>query len=139
MTTTSTVPTPSTTRRTSSYGDHQAAVLLATFALSVTHTVYGYVAGIGDPGFTVTTPVTYVFYAVGFAAAALARSRRRWVDLALPAYLVALLGISVLYYPSTFGPEQQTVFGWVENDLYVGGLVVALYLGVLRLRGTRLA
>ena len=42
----------------------------------------------------------------------------------------------MFYYPTTFGPEQQTVFGWFENDVYVGLLAVATYLGVQRWRGT---
>jgi hypothetical protein len=40
----------------------------------------------------------------------------------------------VFVYPSMFGPEQQTVFGWFENDVYVGLLMVATFLGVLRIR-----
>jgi hypothetical protein len=50
------------------------------------------------------------------------------------AYLVAVLGIAIFYYPTTFTLEQQTTFGWVENDVYVGLLVTSLILSVLRLR-----
>ena len=49
-----------------------------------------------------------------------------------------MLGIAFFYYPTAFGPAQQTVFGWFENDVYVGLLVTATYLGVLRLRRTTL-
>jgi len=49
-----------------------------------------------------------------------------------------VLGIAFFYYPTVFGLEQQTVFGWFENDVYVGLLVVATYLGALRLRRTTL-
>ncbi|NHA66827.1 hypothetical protein [Phycicoccus flavus] len=49
-----------------------------------------------------------------------------------------LLAVAVLVYPSMFGPEQQTVVGWVENDAHVALLVVAAVLGVLRFRGVRL-
>ena len=51
-------------------------------------------------------------------------------------FLASILVIAVFYYPTTFGPEQQTVFGWFENDVYVGLLAVATYLGVARWRGT---
>ena len=53
-------------------------------------------------------------------------------------FLALTLLISVFYYPTTFGPEQQTVFGWFENDVYVALLVVAGYLAVQRWRGTSL-
>jgi hypothetical protein len=35
----------------------------------------------------------------------------------------------------TFTAEKQTVFGWFENHVYVGLLVTAFVLQVLRLRG----
>ena len=38
----------------------------------------------------------------------------------------------------TFTAEKQTVFGWFENDVYVGLLVTAFVLQVLRLRGVSL-
>lgn len=91
MTVTATTPSTRTIgpgRRTA-YGRHVSGAMLAAFTLSVGHTVYAWVAGIEDPGFTV--------------------------------------------YPTTFGPAQQTVFGWFENDVYLGLLTVALYLSVLRL------
>ena len=53
-------------------------------------------------------------------------------------FIASVLLIGVFYYPTTFGPEQQTVFGWFENDVYLGLLVVAGYLGVQRWRGTGL-
>ena len=52
--------------------------------------------------------------------------------------LVAVLGIAIFYYPTTFTLEQQTTFGWFENDVYVGLLVTSLVLSVLRLRRTAL-
>lgn len=123
---------------TSSYGVQMSGLLTVAFALSAVHTVYAYLAGIEDPGFTVTTPAAYGFYAVGFAAAVLARREARWVQLALLAYLALLLVVAVLWYPTTFGPRQQTAFGWFENDGYTGLLMVAAYLGVQRLRGCSL-
>ena len=45
-----------------------------------------------------------------------------------------LLYVSVFYYPTTFEPRQQTTFGWFENDVYTGLLMIAFYLVVMRLR-----
>ena len=92
--------------------------------------------GIEDPTFTLTTPLAWGFYAVAFAMSALARRPGRGAQATVLAFLSVILVIAVFYYPTTFGPEQQTVFGWFENDVYVGLLVVATYLGVLRWRGT---
>ncbi|MFF5232422.1 hypothetical protein [Dactylosporangium sp. NPDC000521] len=125
-------------RRTASYGRHMSHVLFAAFTLSAGHTVYARVEGIEDPAFTVTTPLAWAFYAVGFGSAVLARRTGRVAQGSVLAYLAALLGISVFYYPTTFGPQQQTTFGWFENDVYVGLLVTAAYLGVQRLRRTTL-
>lgn len=124
-------PTASATRR---YGTVVSYVLLAAFSLSVVHTVYAWQSGLEDPDFTVTTPLTWGFYAVAFLVAFAARREGRRLARAVAAYLVVLLGIALLYYPVTFTPEKQTVFGWIENDVYVGLLVTALVLQVLRLR-----
>jgi hypothetical protein len=124
--------------RVSSYGRHIAGVLAAAFTLSAAHTVYAWVEGIEDPTFTVTTPLAWGFYVVGFASVVLAGRTGRVAQVSLLAYLTALLGIAIFYYPTTFGPEQQTTFGWFENDIYVGLLVTAAYLTVQRLRFTTL-
>ena len=129
-----TTPTRSTT-----YGARIRAVLVVAMTLSATHTVYSYVAGLGDPRFTVTTPVAYAFYAVGFAAAHLALREARWAQLTMLAYLALALLVAIFVYPTTFVPRQQTVFGWFENDVYTGLLMVATYLGIERLRKVRLA
>ena len=135
-TTGSTVSTAAapTALRTSAYGRHVSGILLAAFTLSAGHTVYAYVQGIEDPTFTVTTPMAWAFYVVGFGSAWLARRTSRWAQGAVLGYLAVLLGISVFYYPTTFGPAQQTTFGWFENDVYVGLLITATYLVVQRLR-----
>lgn len=128
--------TATATERTTTYGRQMAGVMLATFTLSVVHTVYAAVEGIEDPTFTVTTPLAWGFYAVAFAMSALARRPGRGAQATVLAFLAGVLLIAVFYYPTTFGPEQQTVFGWFENDVYVGLLVVATYLGVHRWCGT---
>jgi hypothetical protein len=120
--------------RTSTYGRHMSGVLAAAFTLSAGHTVYAWVEGIEDPTFTVTTPLAWAFYVVGFGFARLARRAGRVAQVSVVAYLAVLLGTSVFYYPTTFGPAQQTTFGWFENDVYVGLLITATYLGVQRLR-----
>lgn len=129
-----TAPAAAVGAPTSTHGRQMSGVLVAAFTLSVVHTVYAWVEGIEDPTFTVDTPLAWGFYAVAFGMAALARRTERWAQLTVLGYLVTVLGIAFFYYPTTFGVEQQTVFGWFENDLYVGLLVVAAYLGVLRLR-----
>ena len=136
--TTTTAPGTSGGARTSTYGRHMSGVLVAAFTLSVVHTIYAWVAGIEDPTFTVDTPLAWGFYAVAFGMAALARRNERWAQLTVLAYLATVLGIAFFYYPTVFGVEQQTVFGWFENDVYIGLLVTATYLGVLRLRRTTL-
>ncbi len=124
--------------RTASYGRHMSNVLIAAFTLSAGHTVYARVEGIEDPTFTVTTPLAWAFYVVGFGSAVLARRTGRVAQVSVLAYLATLLWIAVFYYPTMFGPQQQTTFGWFENDVYVGLLVTATYLGVQRLRRTTL-
>jgi uncharacterized membrane protein HdeD (DUF308 family) len=86
----------------------------------------------------VTTPLAWGFYAVAFAMARLARRDRHWAVRTVAAYLVMLLGIAVFSYPVTFTAEKQTVFGWFENDVYVGLLVTAFVLQVLRPRDVQL-
>ena len=124
--------------RAQSYGRHMRGVMLTAFTLSVVHTVYAAVAGIEDPTFTVDTPLAWGFYAVAFGMSLLARRDGRVAQASVLAFLATILLIGVFYYPTTFGPAQQTVFGWFENDVYLGLLCVAAYLGVLRWRGTTL-
>ena len=135
---TTTAPRARVGSRTSTYGRQMSGVLIAAFALSVMHTVYAWVVGIEDPTFTVDSPLAWGLYTVAFGMAALARRSERWAQLTVLAYLATVLGIAFFHYPTVFGVEQQTVFGWFENDVYVGLLVTATYLGVLRLRRTTL-
>jgi uncharacterized membrane protein len=115
------------------YGDAVAWTLVAAFTLSVVHTIYAWRTGLEDPDFTVDTPLTWVFYGVAFAVAALARRTSALAQGVVLAFLVAVLAVSVFYYPTTFTEEKQTTFGWFENDVYVGLLVLALFLSVARL------
>jgi hypothetical protein len=117
-----------------SYGAAVSTFMVAAFTLSVGHTIYAELSGLEDPDFTVTTPTTWIFYLAGFAMAALARREARAAQVGVTAYLVAILGVSVFYYPTTFTLEHQTTFGWFENDVYTGLLLTSLILSVLRLR-----
>ncbi|WP_027502460.1 hypothetical protein [Rhodococcus sp. UNC363MFTsu5.1] len=132
MPTTTALTTPPDTATTSAV----PRVLAAAFILSAFHTGYAAVAGIADPTFTVTTPAAWLFYAVGFGSVWLARRPERWAQAGVLAYLVVLLAVSVFYYPTTFTVEKQTVFGWFENDVYVGLLMIATYLTVSRVRSS---
>jgi drug/metabolite transporter (DMT)-like permease len=138
VSTSSSPDTAERTRRSSTYRTQIPLIMGAAFILSVAHTVYSRLAGIEDPGFTITTPLAWGFYAVAFAVTALARRDARWAQLVVVGFLVVFLLIGVFYYPTMFGPEQQTVFGWFENDVYLGLLGIALYLGIQRLRGVAL-
>jgi cell division protein FtsW (lipid II flippase) len=130
---------PTTTGRRTTYARQVPLVLAAAFTLSVVHTVHSSIVGIADPGWEVTDPGVWAFYAVAFGMTAMSRRDDRRIQAGVLAFLVALLGIAMLVYPSMFGPEQQTTFGWIENDLYVGGLATAAYLTVLRLRRVTIA
>ncbi|GAA3221578.1 hypothetical protein [Actinocorallia longicatena] len=109
-------------------------VLASAFTLSVTHTVYAWASGLESPDFTVRSPLTWLFYGVAFAMTALSPDARRWARWTVQIFLAVMLLISVFVYPQTFEPHQQTVFGWFENDVYVGLLILAAYLSTLRLR-----
>ncbi len=131
-------PTPSSggshRPRSTSYARQVTGVLLVAFTLSAAHTVYSSVAGIADPTFGVDDPLAWAFYGVAFGVTALAGRPARWSQAVVLAVLAVLLVVSVFVYPTMFGPEQQTVFGWFENDVYVALLVVAAHLSVLRWR-----
>jgi uncharacterized membrane protein len=116
------------------YGYEIPLLLVAAFSLSVVHTVYAWAAGLEDPEFNLTTPLAWGFYAVGFGMAALARKDAIPAQVTLLGLLVTVLGLGVFYYPTTFTEAQQTTFGWFENDLYIGLLLISLYLSVMRLR-----
>ena len=121
------------TSRTRHYGSVVGGLMFAAFTLSVIHTVYAWLSDLADPEFSVTTPLAWGFYAVAFAMAYLAGRDGTAATWTVAAYLVVVLGIAVFYYPTTFTTAQQTVFGWFENDVYVGLLVLALFLSVARL------
>ena len=115
------------------YGAAIFALMLSAFSLSVVHTIYASASGLEDPEFNVKTPLAWVFYVVAFGVTALARRDSRVSQYIVTGYLTAIMGIAVFYYPTSFTLEQQTTFGWFENDVYVGLLLTALVLSVFRL------
>ena len=124
---------------TRSYATQVACVLTAAFALSLAYTIYTTAAGLTPSGMNATSPAAWVFYAIGFGAAALARRDRRGAWFAIAGLLTVLLAVGVFAYPSTFTAKLQTPIGWFENDVYIGLLLLALYLSTQRLRGLTLA
>ena len=120
--------------RSISYPSAISTVLFAAFTLSAVYTIYTTATGVAPDSFNAWNPGSWLFYLVGFGAAALARRDRRWVARALTGLLVVLLAVCVFVYPSTFTAPQQTWFGWFENDVYTALLVVALYLNVAQQR-----
>lgn len=126
--------TISQSSRRAIYSRQIFGVLTVAFTLSVVHTVYAWVAGLENPDFTVRSPITWVFYAVAFGMTGLSLRSERWAQWLVQIFLAVVLAIGVFVYPQTFEPHQQTVFGWFENDVYIGLLILASYLGVLRLR-----
>ena len=124
--------------RQATYRRQIAAIMGAAFSLSVVHTIYAWLGGIAEPTFTLTTPLAWIFYLVAFAVTALALRDDRWAQLVVQGYLVLIVLIGIFYYPMTFQPRQQTIFGWFENDVYLGLLMLSLYLSIQRFRGVAL-
>jgi hypothetical protein len=131
--------TTTSLRPASSYRTQVSGVLLAAFALSAAHTVYGTIAGVAPDEFNARNPVSWAFYALGSGMALAARTDRTAVWRALAVYLPVLLAVGLFWYPSVFTAKLQTPIGWIENDGYMALLGLALYLTVQRLRGASLA
>jgi hypothetical protein len=116
------------------YHTQVSCILAATFTLSLAYTIGTWIAG--EPYNTVdpTQPSTVLVYAVGFGLAALVRLDKTWIWGVVLAAVAALLAIGMLYYPTLYVPEAQHTLGWIENDLYLGLLLLAAYLCIQRLR-----
>jgi hypothetical protein len=80
-------------------------------------------------------PVLYILYGVLWGLVALARIDRRVGWWTIAATLALLIAIGIFYYPTIFVAAWQTPFGWFENDVYMGLLILAEYLTIQRLRG----
>ena len=87
------------------YGYEVPVLLVAAFTLSVAHTIYAWRSGLEDPDFTVTSPLTWGFYAVAFAMAALARKDALVAQVVVLSYLVAVVGIARLLLPDDVHPR----------------------------------
>jgi hypothetical protein len=128
----------SAARRVLTYPGQAGLAVFTAFALSAGYTVHLTAAGTANPSFDAKAPAAWGFYAVGFGLAALARSTGRRAAWTLAAALTALTAVALFVYPSTFTKAQQTTFGWFENDVYTGLLMLALYLTIQSLRRTAL-
>jgi hypothetical protein len=101
-------------------------VLLAAYALSIAYTIWSSVTGVAPQAFSVTSPGAWAAYAAGLAVTALALKDGRRARFVVTGWLVLSVAVAVLVYPQAFTPEHQTSFGWFENDVYTGLLLVAL-------------
>jgi hypothetical protein len=63
------------------------------------------------------------------------RSLTWWI---VSAAVLLLFLVGIFVYPAYFVPSEQTAFGWFENDVYIGLLILAEYLCIQRLRNVTL-
>jgi peptidoglycan/LPS O-acetylase OafA/YrhL len=125
-------------QRRSRYSTQVAGVLVAAFTISVLYSVISTLSGVTHEANNLEDPSLWIFYVVGFGLAALARMDRTesWWMVSV-AVLLLLLG-GIFLYPAYFVPSTQTAFGWFENDVYIGLLILAEYLCIQRLRNVTL-
>jgi hypothetical protein len=125
-------------QRSSRYSTQVAGVLVAAFTISALYSAISTLSGVTDAVNNLAEPGLWIFYAVGFGLAALARMDRPatwWIVSGAVSYLL-LAGI--FQYRAYFVPRMQTDFGWFENDVYIGLLLLAEYLCIQRLRNVTL-
>jgi cytochrome bd-type quinol oxidase subunit 2 len=120
--------------RRSPYRTQVAGVLAAAFSLSLAYSAIVTFTG-SHEGYGMGDPVLWAFYAVGFGLAALTLTDKTWAWWVVAATVLILIAVGIFYYPTIFPPSAQTAFAWFENDVYLGLLILAEYLCVLRLRG----
>ena len=122
-------------QRTSRYSTQVAGVLVAAFTLSALYTVISTLSGVIHYAYN---PILWIFIVVGFGLAALARTDRSWSWWIVSAAVLLLILGGIFVYPAYFVPSEQTTFGWFENDIYIGLLILAEYLCIKRLRNVTL-
>ena len=122
--------------RRSPYSRQVAGILSAATTLSIIHTIHTALTIAPEYG---KDPVLYLLYAILWGLVALAWTDRRGAWWTIGATLTLLIGIGIFYYPTIFVPAWQTPFGWFENDVYMGLLILAAYLTIQRLRGISLS
>jgi peptidoglycan/LPS O-acetylase OafA/YrhL len=122
-------------QRTSRYSTQVAGVLVAAFTLSALCTVISTLSGVINDAYNL---ILWIFYVVGFGLAALARMDRSWTWWIVSAAVLLLILGGIFLYPAYFVPSEQTAFGWFENDVYIGLLILAEYLCIQRLRNVTL-
>ena len=115
-----------------SYSRQVAGILATATIISIAYTLYTVVA-FGDE--SLRDPAMYILYGGLCGLIALARGDRRWGWYVITFALAVVLALGVLVYPAMFVPARQNTLGWLENDLYMGLLLLAEYLCIQRLRG----
>jgi hypothetical protein len=108
---------------------------VAAFTLSALYTVISTLSGVINDAYNL---ILWIFYVVGFGLAALARMDRSWTWWIVSAAVLLLILGGIFLYPAYFVPSEQTAFGWFENDVYIGLLILAEYLCIQRLRNVTL-
>jgi hypothetical protein len=78
---------------------------------------------------------SFMWWASGWRRGAHGQAWTWWIVSA--AVMLLLLG-GIFLYPAFFVPSEQTAFGWFENDVYIGLLILAEYLCIQRLRNVTL-
>jgi hypothetical protein len=117
-------------RRLSRYSTQVAGVPVAAFTISLLYTVISTLSGVM---YDANNPILWIFYVVGFGLAALAPMDRPWTWWIVSAVVLLLILGGIFVYPAYFVPSEQTTFGWFENDVYIGLLMLAEYLCIQRL------
>jgi peptidoglycan/LPS O-acetylase OafA/YrhL len=122
-------------QRTSRYSTQVAWVLVAAFTISALYTAISALSGVMHGA---NDPRLWIFYVVGFGLAALVRMDRSWSWWIISAAVLLLILAGIFVYPAYFVPSEQTAFGWFENDVYIGLLILAEYLCIQRLHNVTL-
>src|SRR3954447_15469406 len=116
------------------YHTQASGVIAAALSISVAYTLFNSFAGTPHGASDARDPILWLYYGFAFGLVALVRRDARWSWGVVGAALLGMIGIGLFYYPTVFTPEVQRPLGWVENDLYMGLLILAEYLCVQRLR-----
>ena len=116
------------------YRTQVSGVIASALTISIAYTLYNSLGGTAYGASDARDPVLWLYYALAFSLVALVRVDARWSWGVVATALFGMIGIGLFYYPTLFTPEVQRPLGWVENDLYMGLLILAEYLCIQQLR-----